>query len=99
MTLILDLPAATQNALAREAARRGLTPERLALDDLGRLYPDSDDDIALPKPILDPLDVLLAEFQANDPRAQPDPARDAYRASPQDDALAAKYRAQGLSLS
>ena len=40
--LTLDVPLSVEDALVREAQRQGTTPERLALDDLRRLYAPSD---------------------------------------------------------
>jgi hypothetical protein len=98
MTLILDLPTPVENALTREAQRRGTTPERLALDDLSRLYPE---DVEVSSRNLletpDVLVVLLTQFQDQDTRTQTDPGRDAYLDSPVDDILTAKYRTQGLT--
>jgi len=53
---LTDLLAGVGAALAREAAEQGTTPERLALDELRRLFPEAD------APALD-LDAALAALR------------------------------------
>jgi hypothetical protein len=65
MTLILDLPPGVEEALAREAARRGTTPESLALDGLRQLFPEADD---MPKTGAELLAIMEREGLFLEPR-------------------------------
>jgi hypothetical protein len=41
MTIVLELPASIEAALAQRATQQGMTPETVVLADLRRLYPQT----------------------------------------------------------
>lgn len=63
MTLILDLPAGMEAAIQQEAERQGTTPERLALDGLRRLFPETDLDTTLAAPRSRPAAMTVVDLK------------------------------------
>ncbi len=111
MTLILELPAEVEDALAQEARRRGTTPEGLALDDLRRLYvhetpaagiETSADEEERQATLRETLMNMLASYEQSDVRETLSPAdeaaREAYRNNPVAEIIAEKYRRQGFNV-
>jgi predicted transcriptional regulator len=109
MTLTLELPPDMERALAEEAQRRGTTPERVALENLRRLYPAEDAEAqAVERAEAEReadqrrrqavLAALVAKAQARTPGPEDSPTRNAYRESPIDEAIVEKFRRQGFNL-
>ena len=72
MTLTLDLPPDLEDALAEDARRQGMTPEKVALDSLRRLYaPPLTPAITKRE---DPTLAIFAQWAAEDPITGPEDA-------------------------